>query len=197
MDGVVFKVEEVGHGKVSMTQGRPAEKAARDRQRKDTSFHGYLTIPAPALANDSVDLGRAVVSTAIFGVSPKKASELDHSRMGEGAVFVRLAGETPTRATGTVALPNPTASMRLTRDNAVEQRDRQKLRQDEQDEMRLTERSPNRDSSFLRDVCFFILSILFILSNFRCSNRIGLTVVECSIVTTSVFQPRRIPALMG
>jgi hypothetical protein len=57
-------------------------------------------------------MGSAVVSTAVFGVSPKNIPEYDHSPIGEGAVFARLAGETPTRATETVALPNPTAWIR-------------------------------------------------------------------------------------
>jgi DNA-binding LacI/PurR family transcriptional regulator len=64
-------------------------------------------------ANDSVELGSAVVSTAVFGVSPKNTPVHDHSPIGEGAVCVRLAGETPIRATGTVALPNPTAWIRI------------------------------------------------------------------------------------
>jgi hypothetical protein len=58
-------------------------------------------------------LGSAVVSTAVFGVSPKTLPSLGPAPNGVGRVIVRLAGETPTRATGTVALPDPSASFRL------------------------------------------------------------------------------------
>jgi hypothetical protein len=51
-------------------------------------------------------LGSAVVSTAVFGVSPKNIPEHDYSPIDEGAVFAQLAGETPTRAVETTALPN-------------------------------------------------------------------------------------------
>ncbi|MGO8698990.1 MAG: hypothetical protein ACLQVY_14845 [Limisphaerales bacterium] len=54
---------------------------------------------------DAVGLGSAVVSTAVFGVSPKIISERAGSPIGEAGVFFRLAGGTPARATGTVALP--------------------------------------------------------------------------------------------
>jgi hypothetical protein len=64
------------------------------------------------LRNDSVELGSAVVSTAVFGVSPKNIPEDDYSPIGEGAVFAKRAGETPTRATEAVALPYPTAWLR-------------------------------------------------------------------------------------
>jgi hypothetical protein len=55
----------------------------------------------------AVDLGSAVVSTAVFGVSPKTLRSTTF-HLSVGCMFVRLAGETPARATETVALPNPT-----------------------------------------------------------------------------------------
>ncbi len=61
--------------------------------------------------NDSVILGSAVVPTAVFGVSPKTVSVSDSASFDGGQIAIELAGETPARATGTVALP--TASFRL------------------------------------------------------------------------------------
>jgi hypothetical protein len=58
-------------------------------------------------------VGSAVVSTAVFGVSPKTLPPFGPAPNGVGRIIVRQAGETPTRATGTVALPNPTESFRL------------------------------------------------------------------------------------
>jgi len=55
--------------------------------------------------NYSVVLGTAVVSTAVFGVSPKTFAARDVSPNGYGESNFGLAGETPARATGTVALP--------------------------------------------------------------------------------------------
>jgi hypothetical protein len=63
--------------------------------------------------NDSVALGSAVVSTAVFGVSPKTFAVSDSARFGVGEIVIDLAGGTPAKATGTVALP--TASFRLSR----------------------------------------------------------------------------------
>jgi hypothetical protein len=50
-------------------------------------------------------LGGAVVSTAVFGVSPKTPVAPIAPLIGDGEVNAKLAGETPGRATGTVALP--------------------------------------------------------------------------------------------
>jgi hypothetical protein len=58
-------------------------------------------------------LGSAAVSTAVFGVSPKTLAAPASSPIGVGGMIVRLAGETPARATEMVALPTPTASFRL------------------------------------------------------------------------------------
>jgi hypothetical protein len=58
-------------------------------------------------------LGSAVVSTAVFGVSPKTLPSFGPAPNGVGRIIVRLAGETPTRATGTVVLPDPCESFRL------------------------------------------------------------------------------------
>ena len=63
--------------------------------------------------NDSVALGSAVVSTAVFGVPPKTSQRWGRAPNGDSSNEKRLAGETPARATGTVALPRPTASSRL------------------------------------------------------------------------------------
>jgi hypothetical protein len=57
-------------------------------------------------------LGSAVVSTAFFGVPPKTLAAGAISPIGVGGIIVRLAGETPARATETVALPNPSESFR-------------------------------------------------------------------------------------
>jgi hypothetical protein len=57
-------------------------------------------------------LGSAVVSTAVFGVSPKTFKAPESSRVGDSGIIVPLAGETPAKATGTVALPNPSESLR-------------------------------------------------------------------------------------
>jgi hypothetical protein len=62
--------------------------------------------------NDSVGVGSAVVSTTVFGVSPKSSPVPVASPIGDVAIIVGLAGETPARATGTVALPNPSDSFR-------------------------------------------------------------------------------------
>jgi hypothetical protein len=51
-------------------------------------------------------------STAVFGVSPKTFPSFGPSAKGVGSIIVHLAGETPTRATGTVALPKATALSR-------------------------------------------------------------------------------------
>jgi hypothetical protein len=59
-----------------------------------------------------VALGSAVVSTAVFGVSPKTLPSFGPAPKSVGRIIVRLAGETPTRATGTVALPDPSESFR-------------------------------------------------------------------------------------
>ncbi len=70
-------------------------------------------------------MGIAVVSTAVFGVSarnagrscvvpsPKTFTAAASSPIVEAVVIVRLAGETPARATGTVALPNQSESFLL------------------------------------------------------------------------------------
>jgi hypothetical protein len=50
-------------------------------------------------------LGSAVVSTAVFGVSPKTFMTPASSPIGDVLIMVRLAGETTARATATVALP--------------------------------------------------------------------------------------------
>jgi hypothetical protein len=63
--------------------------------------------------NDAVALGSAVVSTAVFGVSPKTVPPFVPAPNGLGRMIVRLAGETPIRATGTVALPDSSASFRM------------------------------------------------------------------------------------
>ena len=63
--------------------------------------------------NDAVGFGSAVVSTAVFGVSPKTFPVFSFSLFGEGEIKEGLSGETPDKATETVALPNPTASFRL------------------------------------------------------------------------------------
>jgi hypothetical protein len=63
--------------------------------------------------NDAVALGSAVVSTAVFGVSPKTFPSFGPAPNDVDRIIERLAGETPTRATGTVALPNPSESFRL------------------------------------------------------------------------------------
>jgi hypothetical protein len=57
--------------------------------------------------------GSTVVSTAVFGVSPKTLAAPASSPLGVGGMIVRLAGETPAGATETVALPTPSASFRL------------------------------------------------------------------------------------
>jgi hypothetical protein len=62
--------------------------------------------------SDPVGLGSAVVSTAVSGVPPETFQALDPAPIGLG---VRLPGETPARATETVALPNPSESSRLRR----------------------------------------------------------------------------------
>jgi len=58
-------------------------------------------------------LGSAVASTAVFGVPPETLPSLEPVPSGVGSIPARLAGETPARATETVALPNPTASFQL------------------------------------------------------------------------------------
>ena len=87
--------------------------------------------------NDAVALGSAVVSTAVFGVSPKTLPSFGPAPNTVGRIIVRLIGERseqiigrtlargPTRATGKseqhrsgplcglVALPNPSVSFRL------------------------------------------------------------------------------------
>ncbi len=50
-------------------------------------------------------LGSAVVSTAVFGVSPKTRAVAESSPNGDGGNILGLAGGTPARATETVALP--------------------------------------------------------------------------------------------
>jgi hypothetical protein len=50
--------------------------------------------------------GSAVVSTAVFGVSPKTFAAADSAKASEEGTLAELAGETPARATETVALPN-------------------------------------------------------------------------------------------
>jgi hypothetical protein len=57
-------------------------------------------------------LGSAVVPTAVFGVSPKTLPSFEPAPNGVGSISVRLAGETPTRATGTVALPKKSLTIR-------------------------------------------------------------------------------------
>jgi hypothetical protein len=61
--------------------------------------------------------GSAVVSTAVFGVSPKTLAAGRGSLIGQGRIRRGLAGEMPARATGTVALPNPIESFRMSSHN--------------------------------------------------------------------------------
>jgi hypothetical protein len=63
--------------------------------------------------NNAVALGSAVVSLAVFGVSPKTLAVPGSVPVGVGGILVRLSGETPAKATETVALPNPSESFRL------------------------------------------------------------------------------------
>ena len=58
-------------------------------------------------------MGSAVVTTAVFGVPPKTPPSSWPALIGVGGANVNLAGETPARATGTVALPNPSESFRF------------------------------------------------------------------------------------
>jgi hypothetical protein len=67
----------------------------------------------PLSRNHAVALGSAVVPTAVFGVPPKTFSAYEHLLKGEGALIIRLAGGTPARATGTLALTIPSAWFRL------------------------------------------------------------------------------------
>ncbi len=55
--------------------------------------------------SDSVALGSAVVSTAVFGVSPKTFLASDFAPFCVGGIVIEFAGETPAKATETVALP--------------------------------------------------------------------------------------------
>jgi len=52
-----------------------------------------------------VDLGIAGVSPAVFGVPPKTSEPWDDALFGEREVRGKPVGETPTGATGTVAIP--------------------------------------------------------------------------------------------
>jgi hypothetical protein len=59
--------------------------------------------------NDALALGNAVVSTAVFGVSPKTSAPTQVKPNGGRHAGGRLAGVTPAKATETVALPISTA----------------------------------------------------------------------------------------
>ena len=61
-------------------------------------------------SHDSVVRGSAGVSPAVFGVSPKTLASCRLPYLILGLIRRRLAGETPARATGTVALPKPLES---------------------------------------------------------------------------------------
>jgi hypothetical protein len=54
---------------------------------------------------DSVALGSAVVSTAVFGVPPKTLLISNYTPFGVSKIDTELAGGTPAKATETVALP--------------------------------------------------------------------------------------------
>jgi hypothetical protein len=68
--------------------------------------------PQSLIQNYPVALGSAVVPTAVFGVPPKTLSISDSAPFHGGEKVMELAGGTPAKATGTVALP--TALFRLT-----------------------------------------------------------------------------------
>jgi hypothetical protein len=74
--------------------------------------------------NHAVALGSAVVSTAVFGVPPKTFAVSDSAPFGVGEIVIELAGETPAKATETVALPNASLhpNPRLTKANSNENR---------------------------------------------------------------------------
>ena len=52
-------------------------------------------------------MGSAVVSTAPVGVPPTAGSTFPNAPNGERNLLHQLFGETPNKATGTVALPFP------------------------------------------------------------------------------------------
>jgi len=60
-----------------------------------------------------LQMGSAVVSTAAVGVPPTLRQQSPWAPIGKWNLPSPLFGETPNRATGTVALPFPTASFRL------------------------------------------------------------------------------------
>jgi hypothetical protein len=102
------KYEQPARAKAGRNESRRGAEGAEKKGRQ------------PLLSrNDAVALGSAVVSTAVFGVSPKTLPFFGPASNSVGRIIVRLASETPTRATGTVALPNPSESFRL-RQNIVE-----------------------------------------------------------------------------
>ena len=97
----------------------------RPRTPGASPFSGDFVFPPLLHRNDSVGFGRAVVSTAVFGVSPKTSPHWERAPNGDSPDGKRLAGETPARATGRseqhkswtafrslVALPRPIASFR-------------------------------------------------------------------------------------
>jgi hypothetical protein len=65
----------------------------------------------PLSRNDSVASGSAVVSTAVFGVSPKTIAVPGCSPDGVGKMNTGLADETSARVVETTALPNPSESL--------------------------------------------------------------------------------------
>src|ERR1700678_666035 len=63
--------------------------------------------------------GSASVSLAVFGLWPKTSPARENPSDGDSSVVGPLAGETPARATETVALPIPNDSLRLWRTGDV------------------------------------------------------------------------------
>ncbi|HEY3857392.1 MAG TPA: DEAD/DEAH box helicase [Verrucomicrobiae bacterium] len=62
--------------------------------------------PQSLVQNGSIALGSAVVPTAVFGVPPKTFPVSNSASFGGPENVVELAGETPAKATETVALPS-------------------------------------------------------------------------------------------
>jgi hypothetical protein len=83
----------------------------KSNQIKPLAAMGHSDAEIGLNRNDSVAWGSAVVSTAVFGVSPKTSPAPASSPIGDVGIIVRLAGEAPARATGTVALPNQSESI--------------------------------------------------------------------------------------
>ena len=75
-----------------------------------------LTLNRLFSRNDSIAFWVArIVLTAVFGISPKTLSVSDSAQFGVGEIVIELAGGTPAKATGTVALPTASSRFRAAR----------------------------------------------------------------------------------